>query len=133
MLNDKAKATAFKLLEKFGKVGTYKRKSDQIYDPETGGMTEQTSEYKVKAYIDSIKSYLAPIERGLINEGNVVILIAAKSLPFMPQNNDAIEFPHCSYTIKYNDAVWGGEDVALHQLIGGGEIKKRTDERRKNV
>ena len=101
MLNEKAKNTAFKLLEKFGKVGTYKRKSGQIYDPETG-----------------IKSYLAPIERGLINEGNVVILIAAKSLPFMPQNNDVIEFPHCSYTIKYNDAVWGGEDMALHQLIG---------------
>ncbi|EMG30077.1 hypothetical protein [Campylobacter showae] len=118
MLNDKAQQTAFKLLDKFGKVGTYKRKGGQIYDPETGGMTEQTSEYKVKAYIDSIKSYLAPIERGLINEGNVVILIAAKSLPFMPQNNDLIEFPHCAYTIKYNDAVWGGEDVALHQLIG---------------
>lgn len=118
MLNDKAQQTALKLLDKFGKVGTYKRKSGQIYDPETGGMTEQISEYKVKAYIDSIKSYLAPIERGLINEGNVVILIAAKSLPFMPQNNDVIEFPHCSYTIKYNDAVWGGEDVALHQLIG---------------
>ena len=110
MLNEKAKNTALKLLEKFGKVGTYKRKSGQIYDPETGGMTEQISEYKVKAYIDSIKS--------LINDGNVVILIAAKSLPFMPQNNDLIEFPHCSYTIKYNDAVWGGEDVALHQLIG---------------
>ena len=118
MLNEKAKNTAFKLLEKFGKVGTYKRKSGQIYDPETGGMTEQISEYKVKAYIDSAKSYSNLIEKSLLNEGDNVILVAAKSLPFMPQNNDAIEFPHCSYTIKYNDAVWGGEDVALHQLIG---------------
>ena len=97
MLNEKAKNTAFKLLEKFGKVGTYKRKSGQIYDPETGGMTEQTSEYKVKAYIDSAKSYSNLIEKSLLNEGDNVILIAAKSLPFMPQNN---------------------EDVALHQLIG---------------
>lgn len=30
MLNEKAKNTAFKLLDKFGKVGTYKRKGGQI-------------------------------------------------------------------------------------------------------
>ena len=96
MLNEKAKNTAFKLLDKFGKVGTYKRKGGQIYDPETGGMTEQISEYKVKAYIDSAKSYSNLIEKRLLNEGDNVILVAAKSLPFMPQNNDVIEFPLCS-------------------------------------
>ena len=63
MLNDKAQQTALKLLDKFGKVGTYKGKGGQIYDPETGGMTEQTSEYKVKAYIDSAKSYSNLIEK----------------------------------------------------------------------
>ena len=73
MLNEKAKNTAFKLLDKFGKVGTYKRKGGQIYDPETGGMTEQTSEYKVKAYIDSAKSYPNLIEKSLLNEGDNVI------------------------------------------------------------
>ena len=117
MLNEKAKNTAFKLLEKFGKNGIYKRQAGQIYDPKTGEMSLNYESRPVKAYIDSAKSYSNLIEKGLLNEGDSVILVAAKSLPFVPQNNDKIEFPHGTYTIKYNDAVWGGEDIALHQLV----------------
>ena len=118
MLNDKAKATAFKLLEKFGKNGVYKRQEGQIYDVETGEMKLTFSDTKIKAYIDSAKTYSNLVEKGLLNEGDNVILVAAKSLPFVPQNNDIVEFKDCSYVVKYNDAVWGGEDIALHQLIG---------------
>lgn len=118
MLNEKSRQTAFKLLDKFGKVGIYRHQGEQIYNPDTGGMETDYQEIKVKAYIDSIKSYLSPIEKTLIEEGSVMILIAAKSLPFMPRNNDEIVFPHATYAIKFNDAVWGGEDVALHQLVG---------------
>ena len=57
------------------------------------------------------------INRERVNERDSVILIATKSQPFGPQNNDKIEFPHGIYTNKYNDAVWGGEDIALHQLV----------------
>ena len=113
MLNEKAKNTAFKLLEKFGKNGIYKRQAGQIYDPKTGEISLNYESRPVKAYIDSAKSYSNLIEKGLLNEGDSVILIAAKSLPFAPQNNDKIG----TYTIQYNDAVWGGEDIALHQLV----------------
>ncbi|WP_169975852.1 hypothetical protein [Campylobacter sp. RM16191] len=118
MLNEKSRQTAFKLLDKFGKVGIYRHQGEQIYNPDTGGMQTDYQEIKVKAYIDSAKSYPAMVEKGLITLEDNVILIAAKSLPFMPRNNDEIVFPHATYAIKFNDAVWGGEDVALHQLVG---------------
>ncbi|MCD8213263.1 MAG: hypothetical protein LUC34_04325 [Campylobacter sp.] len=121
MLNQTAKNTAFKLLNKFGKDGIYKRQSGQIYDPETGQMQISFSEHKIKAYIDSAKSYSNLVEKGLINEADNVILIAAKSLPFMPNVNDLIVFPEKTYAVKYNDTIYGGEDIALHQLVGAAK------------
>jgi len=115
MLDAKARATALKLLKKFGKDGTYKTATGEAYDPNTSMNAITYAEQSIKAYIDSPKQ--GEIESGLVNVGDAVILVAGSGLSVIPKVNDVIIFTERTYTVKRNMEVWSGAEIALHRLV----------------
>lgn len=114
LLDAKAKATALKLLNKFGKSGTYKSVVSGAYVD--GEVIDTVTDYLVKAYIS--KPTQGEITSGLADISDAIILIASSGLGVTPSPNDLIVFNERTYSIKRNLEVWSGDDVALHRLVG---------------
>lgn len=114
LLDAKAKATALKLLNKFGKSGTYKSVAGSSY---VGGeVTLIYTPHTVKAYIS--KPTQGEITSGVADISDAIILIASSGLSVTPTPNDLIVFNERTYSVKRNLEVWSGDDVALHRLVG---------------
>ena len=114
LLDAKAKATALKLLNKFGKSGTYKSVVSGAYVD--GEVVNTVTDYTIKAYIS--KPTQGEITSGVADISDAIILIASSGLSVTPTPNDLIVFNERTYSVKRNLEVWSGEDVALHRLVG---------------
>ena len=114
LLDAKAKATAKKLLDKFGKSGTYKSVVSGAYVD--GEVVNTVTDYTIKAYIS--KPTQGEIMSGLADVSDAIILIASSGLRVTPTPNDLIVFNERTYSVKRNLEVWSGDDIALHRLVG---------------
>ena len=113
-LDTKMRATAERLLKKFGKVATYKKITQGTYDPTTGGITNTETDYAVTIYIQSPES--GDIQSGIANASDIVALVSAKELGVEVAQGDKI-IAGGTYEVKVNKPVWSGEQIALHQII----------------
>jgi hypothetical protein len=113
-LDARARATALKLLAKFGKLCTFKSAGAATYDPATGANTASTTSFPVKLYLDTPNK--AELDGGQVVVTDSVALIAAKGLPVNPKINDYITVDNKDRQVKMVNAVWSGELVALWRL-----------------
>lgn len=114
LLDAKAKATAKKLLDKFGKSGTYQSVTSGVYVD--GEVVNTVTDYAIKAYIS--KPTQGEITSGVADISDAIILIASSAMNVTPKPNDTIVFNERTYSVKRNLEVWSGDDVALHRLVG---------------
>ena len=119
LLDDKARALAERLLQKFGKIAQYSKDNGFSTDPVTGEDTlVAPTLYNITCYIDTQKTGEL-IASGLIENTHTVILVSAKELGIEPKAGDDIVFPSSiSYSVKSFNAVWSGSEVALYEVIG---------------
>ena len=112
-LDERARATAERMLKDFGKPMTYTQISS-TYNVITGEDTQTTSTYNIYGYID--KATTGEIQSGLVNADDLIILVSAKALTVQPSANDTITADK-TYQIKRNMPIWSGEQIALHRLV----------------
>lgn len=119
-LNEKAKILAFNLLNKFGKDAIYKRATGENFNENTNENEVIFESYNIKCYVDnSLQTRgFGDFDESLRNGANSLILIASNSLPFLPSRGDLIETKERIYSVVKNQELYGGDDVALHQIVG---------------
>jgi len=111
-LDTKARATAIKLLNKFGKAVSHTIVTEGTYDPITGDISGGSTTVGVpKALIEEFngEEYIA----GLVEKGDQKLTIAAKGNT-EPKPNDRFIVDSVTYTVISHHVVWSGEEHALY-------------------
>lgn len=113
-LDLRARATALKLLTKFGKSCTLKSKAEAAYDPATGTVASVVTPHTIKAYLDAPNK--AELQGGQVLNEDDVAIFAALGLPVTPEVNDTITVDGSDRLVKMVSRVWSGELVALYRV-----------------
>ena len=118
-LDNRARATAEKLLKKFGKAAQYSQENEPVYDDDTGETTvPPPTTYDITCYIDTQRTGELQ-SQGLIQNTETVIVVSAKELGIEPKAGDDIIFASsATYSIKSFNPIWSGELVAIYEVIG---------------
>ena len=114
-LDKTAIAKAYELINKFGKVLTYKSESEGVFDPSTGDFTDSAKPQSFKGFITKPKT--GEIESGMATIEDNIILVASKSLDIEPKANDIITINTKDITIKSINSVYSGEEICLYKLV----------------
>lgn len=113
-LDTRARATADKLLDKFGKSITLTSIVEGSYDPATGDMGAGTTTSTTHTAI--IKDYNGiDFISGVVQAGDRKIMIAALGAP-TPQPADKVTIDSEVYQVIAVRYVWSGELPALYEL-----------------
>lgn len=111
-LDTKARATAVRLLEKYGKTISHTIVTEGTYDPITGDVSGGSTTVGVpKAVIEDFAGtdYLS----GLVEKGDRKVTIAAQGNN-EPKPNDRFIVGSDTYTVIAVTIVWSGEQAALY-------------------
>ena len=114
-LDKTAIAKAYELINKFGKVLTYKSESEGVFDPSTGDFAESVTTQSFKGFITKPKT--GEIQSGMATIEDNIILVASKSLDIEPKANDIITINAKDITIKSINSVYSGEEICLYKLV----------------
>lgn len=109
-LDVKARAAALRLLNKFGKSVTYRRRTPSTYNPATSSNSPTSADYTVKTYVSMPSK--TDLERGILST-EMTCLIAAAALSFDPSPQDQLVIDGVVYTVRPVAPVWSGEQKAL--------------------
>lgn len=113
-LDTKARATAQKLLAKFGKTCAFKSVTTGAYDPATGAIGSTFTTYIVKLYLDQPNK--TDLQGGMVTTNDQVAIFAATGLPVAPELNDLITLDGRDQVVKMVSRVWSGEKVAMWRV-----------------
>ena len=113
-LDARARATALKLLAKFGKSCVLKSTVPGVYDPATGSVTPVITPYAIKAYLDAPNK--AELDGGQVVVNDAVAIFAAQGLAVEPALNDSVTVDGKDRLVKMVGRVWSGELVALYRV-----------------
>jgi hypothetical protein len=113
-LDIRARATADKLIGKFGKQVTLTRVTEGTYDPNTGELSGgSTTTQTVAALIKDFNGI--EILSGAIQAGDRNVSIAALNAT-EPQIGDAMTIDSLAYNVLAVKSIWSGEKVAIYEL-----------------
>lgn len=113
-LDATARATAQRLLTKFGKNCILKRVTEGAYDPATGTSSTTETSYSIKAYLDQPNRQ--ELAGGLVTTADEVAIFAAQGLAIEPALLDKLTVDGTDRTIKMVSRIWSGELVALWRV-----------------
>lgn len=114
-LDNKARATAEKLLKKFGKVATYRKVVQGTYDVNTGTMTNTNQDTTVTIYIDKVSS--GDITSGIATADDVNIMVSSKELGAVNVASGDKIIADKTYEVKRIQPEYSGEMIALYNFI----------------
>jgi hypothetical protein len=119
-LDVRARATALRLIVKYGKTLAYTAISDGVYDPATASTAPAATTYTVKAVVEdyAYRTAGAGFVSGLIRDGDKQITLAAQGLGFVPQSGDRVLVDGTVYTSRNVKATYSGEQVAIYVIHG---------------
>lgn len=117
-LDTKARATALRLVAKYGKSVTYISLSDGTYDTSMGAATPVETSYTIKAVIEPYKAHSDGFSSGVVREGDRKISFAASGLAFTPKAGDKITVDGESLAVLRTTPIYSGELVALYYVHG---------------
>lgn len=113
-LDKKMRATAERLVDKFGKAITLRR-TTSTFDPSTGTTSESTTDHSVNAVIEPYAERL--IDGSLIQVGDMQVTVPAKSLSIDPDTSkDSVILDSVEWTLVRVEALYSGEQVATWAL-----------------
>ena len=114
VLDIRARATALKLLTKFGKSCTLKSGVAGTYDPTTGSTATTVASYPIKLYLDQPNR--SELQGGQVINTDEVAIFAALGLPVEPSLNDMITIDGKDRLVKMVTHIWSGEQIALYRV-----------------
>ena len=119
-LDKKARATAERLLKKFGKVAVYVDVFDTgEYDTETSTNILIETPHNITCLIDKAQTGNLRAN-GLINATDLIILVSSKELNIdinQVDNLDKLSFDGKQYSIVEDMPDWSGEEIAMHNFV----------------
>ena len=110
-LDARARATALRLLSKFGKSCVLTHATQGAYDTATGTHAVTEATYSIMVYLDQPNR--EELAGGQVLQGDEVAIFAAQGLAIAPLPNDTITVEGSARKIKSVSRVWSGELVAL--------------------
>lgn len=111
-LDTKARATAVRLLNKYGKSVSHTIVTEGTYDPITGDVSGGSTTVGVpKAIIEDFNG--TDYASGLVEKGDRKLTIAAQGNT-EPKPNDSFTVGSDVYTVIAVETVWSGEQAALY-------------------
>ena len=117
-LDVKARATALRLITKFGKAVSYVSVTDGVYDPATGAVSPTEVSSSIKALIVSYSLRGDGFTSGLIREGDRKITFAASGIVFSPKVGDKVSFDSETFAVLNVSPTYSGELVAIYTVRG---------------
>jgi hypothetical protein len=111
-LDAKARATALKLLNKYGKSVTHTIVTEGSYDPITGDVSAPSTTTEVpKALVEDFNGvdYIS----GLVEKGDRKLTIPASGFA-EPKPNDRFTVGSDVYTVIAVETVWSGDQAAIY-------------------
>ena len=115
-LDSKARATAERLLNKFGKPSVYVEITEGAYDPDLGGNTVTETNHDINCFIDEAKAGSLRAS-GLVGATDLVVMIADKGLDLIVDNTDKLIIDGKRLTIIRDMPEYSGEKIALHFIV----------------
>lgn len=113
-LDNTARKTALRLLEKFGKPCVLKSFSPGVYNVATGTGSSTVTSHPIKAYLDQPNK--AELGGGQVVSTDSVAVFAALGLAVEPTLNDIVEVDGRGRLVKMVSGIWSGELVALWRV-----------------
>ncbi len=114
----KARATALRLIAKFGKGVTYTSVSDGTYSPDTGSVTPSETPSSIKALISAYDKHGDGFASGAVRESDRKVMFAASGLTFTPKQGDKVTIDSDVFTVLDVKQIYSGELVAIYELHG---------------
>jgi hypothetical protein len=113
-LDIRARATADKLIGKFGKQVTLTRITEGTYNPDTGELSGgSTTTQTVAALVKDFNGI--ELLSGVIQVGDRKIKISALQVT-EPQIGDTVTIDSLVYNVLAVKSIWSGEKVAIYEL-----------------
>ena len=111
-LDAKARATALKLLNKFGKSVTLTMVTEGTYDPTTGEVSGSSTSTEIpKALLEDFNG--VDYVSGLVEKGDRKLTTPAKGYT-EPKPNDTFTVGSDVYKVIAVETVWSGEQAAIY-------------------
>lgn len=106
------------LLSKFGQNAKLKRVTTGVFQAENDAVANTNVAVPVKALVPSSISKEA---KGLVKEGDKVVLIAAAEVGVAPQPKDLFELDGREHEIALVTPTMSGDQAALYELVLRGQ------------
>jgi len=106
--------TASKLMEKFGGALTYRRVVSDLYNTETGSMTQSTTDYALRGVLQDVK---AREVNELIQAGDKRLYIAATDLAVTPSTADRVIIAAVSHQIINVQTIEQDNQSITYELV----------------
>ena len=114
LLDTRARATAETMIAKFGKAMTLTREAVGTYVPSTGSAPVTATSYAVIGVVSQPSNTV--LAMGLAQAGDIVVLLAAKSLTVAPQAGDVLVIDAANWQVLGVRSMFSGELVATYEL-----------------
>ena len=114
-LDETARATALRLIERYGMTATIRRKTS-VYDPATGKTGDATRDFTIK--ISPPEGFREGLIDGeLVRAGDLRTSMAAQGAPLVPEPvTDTAIIDGESWTLLRVDPLFSGRKAALYTL-----------------
>jgi hypothetical protein len=106
--------TAAKLMGKFGGALTYRRVASDLYNTETGSMTQSTTDYALRGVLQDVK---AREVNELIQAGDKRLFIAATDLAVTPSTADRVIIAAVSHQIINVQTIEQDNQPITYELV----------------
>jgi len=114
-LDSKFRPLATKLLSAYGKLVTYKRTTQGVYDPDTGSVGTTTASYTVHAMLQNPDD--SQLATGQYRIDQVLATLSAEELGIEPSPNDKITIDGVDWNVTMVSFVSSGEQKALFTCV----------------
>jgi hypothetical protein len=114
-LDTRARATAERMIDKFGKAMTLRREVVGTYDPSTGAAAVVPTDYAVVGVVT--QPSVAMLSAGLAQGGDLVVMLAAQATDVVPQAGDVLVMNLESWQVMSVRSMFSGELVATYELL----------------
>lgn len=111
-----ARSAAANAIGQYGKTITYRAMSQGAYNPATGTATQASVDTPCKGILDGSKLGYK-FGEGLVQGGDVSVLLAAAALPSTPAPGDLVTIDGFDWVVIANRPTWSGDQIALHEVL----------------
>lgn len=114
-----ARAAAANAIGQYGKSVVYRAMTQGAYNTATGTAPQSSVDTPCRGVVDtqSLRTLGFKFGEGMVQNGDVLVLVAAAALPSTPAPGDRVTIDSFDWTVVANRPTWSGDQIALHELL----------------